>query len=376
MTATRPANGRRLVITRWSAISPFGLGRKAFQEGMRTGRKTVTAIDGEQWSAPERRACLVPDFSVRELLGKKGTRDMDRVTGLAVGATAQLLGDDSGGPSIPTGEGTGLVLGTTTGSAESMMGYTRTSMRKPKPYLVDPALMPYAVMNCAAGQCAIWHGLKGPNATIAGGPSAGLLALVYARRLLASGRAERILWGAAEEFSAARSWIEHHRRGGEAVDSVLGEGSTMFLLESKNDADAESDYEFERQPLADVIDVRSRTHSRGAVRGALARCVSDVLERNGVHPGEVWAIAPSGMQTQYADQESDALHDCFPRADARWIQVTDLLGDTGAAGATFQIAATLSLAGPETAGRVAVITSVDRDGTVACSLIRTRGEAR
>ncbi|MCP5877146.1 hypothetical protein NL390_32295, partial [Klebsiella pneumoniae] len=71
--------------------------------------------------------------------------------------------------------GTALVLGTTTGSAESMMNFTRSSLEAEKPFYVDPALMPNAVMNCAAGQCAIWHQLKGPNTTIAGGRAAGLL---------------------------------------------------------------------------------------------------------------------------------------------------------------------------------------------------------
>jgi 3-oxoacyl-[acyl-carrier-protein] synthase II len=370
MTVTKLGRGRRLVVTRWSAISPFGLGREAFQEGIRTGRKTVDYFDAEQWSAPGQQACLVPDFSVRDLLGKKGTRDMDRVTGLAVGATAELLRDDDGGShAVPTGEGTGLVLGTTTGSADSMMGYTRTSMQKSKPFLVDPALMPYAVMNCAAGQCAIWHELKGPNATIAGGQSAGLLALNYARRLLASGRAERILCGAAEEFSSARAWIEHRRHGGTTADTVLGEGSAMFLTEVADEA------ETDRTPLAEVVDVRIRTHAHGDIHSTVAACVSEVLQRNGVRTEDVWAIAPSGGQTSYEKQESDALHECFPSSDIKWISVTDVLGDTGAASAAFQIAATLSLAGvhPEAEGKVAVITSVDRDGIVACSLLRTGG---
>ncbi|MFI2763820.1 beta-ketoacyl synthase N-terminal-like domain-containing protein [Streptomyces echinatus] len=373
MTTPGLSGDHRLVITRWSAISPFGLGRSAFQEGVCAGRKTVTAVDTEQWSVPDDHACLVPDFSPRALLGKKGTRDMDRVTGLAVGVTAQLLAEGAAdGASVPTGEGTGLVLGTTTGSAESMMGYTRTSMQKSKPFLVDPALMPYAVMNCAAGQCAIWHGLKGPNATLAGGQSAGLLSLNYTRRLLASGRAERILCGAAEEFSAARSWIEHHRRGRTPADTVLGEGSAMFLVETAGRDTAE------RPPLAEILDVRSRPHAQGAVREALAACVADTLRRTGLGPEDVWAVVPSGVHAQYAEQEADALHAVVRGTDARWVDVTGLLGDAGAAGAAFQIAAVLSIADadPEAAGKLALITSVDRDGTVACALIRTGGGSR
>ncbi|MFH8386823.1 beta-ketoacyl synthase N-terminal-like domain-containing protein [Kitasatospora sp. NPDC018058] len=369
MTAALPATGNP-VISGWSAVSPFGLGREVFREGLRAGWKTATDLDAGQWATPDAQACLVPDFSVRELLGRKGTRDMDRVTGLAVIAVGRLLGGDEGYPAVPTGEDTALVLGTTTGSAESMMGYTRTSMQKSKPFLVDPALMPNAVMNCAAGQCAIRHGLKGPNTTIAGGQSAGLFALNYARRLLASGRAGKVLCGAAEEFSQARSWLEHHRRGPEHVGTVLGEGSAMFLLEDGRAVAPD------RPPLAEVLGVHSRVHLRGDIRSALVACVSGALEVTGVQPEEVWAVVPSGAQRQAAEQERAALDQLFPDSATRRIEVADLLGDTGAAGAAFQISAALSTAQdhPDAAGRVAVITSTDVDGSVACALIRLLGD--
>ncbi|MEV5944706.1 beta-ketoacyl synthase N-terminal-like domain-containing protein, partial [Streptomyces sp. NPDC051994] len=196
------------VITGWSAVSPYGIGREAFMEGARSGRTTAVALDSEQWSGPDQQACLVPDFDIRGELGRKGTRSMDRVTGLAVTAVGRLLKD--GGEPIGDGgdDRAALVLGTNTGSAQSMMALTHDTFVQDKPYLVDPAQFPNTVMNCASGQCAIWYGLKGPNATVAGGRSSGLLALNYARRLLAAGRARTVLCGAVEEYSSARSWLE------------------------------------------------------------------------------------------------------------------------------------------------------------------------
>ncbi|MBD0694736.1 hypothetical protein BG452_17260 [Streptomyces sp. CBMA123] len=49
-----------------------------------------------------------------------------------------------------------------------------------------------------------------------------------------------------------------------------------------------------------------------------------------------------------------------------------LLGDTSAAAATFQIQALLGAAEaePAAAGRIALVTAVDRDGAVGCAVLR------
>ena len=68
-----------VAISAWSAISPFGYGREAFADGV-NGRVDPSEPAGAQWSVPDERACLVPAFDVRERLGKKGTRAMDRLS--------------------------------------------------------------------------------------------------------------------------------------------------------------------------------------------------------------------------------------------------------------------------------------------------------
>ena len=185
-------------ITGWSAVSPFGLDSDDFRRGLFDGRATHRPVDRERWEVADDEASIVPDFDARAVLGRKGTRSMDRVTALAVTATGRLLAGDrsprtgpdaarpastltsgsaltsgsglaAGSAARDAGFGTGLVLGTSIGSAQSMMDFTRSSLVAEKPFYVDPAQMPNAVMNCAAGQCAIWYQIKGPNATIAGG---------------------------------------------------------------------------------------------------------------------------------------------------------------------------------------------------------------
>ncbi|MGW1402641.1 beta-ketoacyl synthase N-terminal-like domain-containing protein [Streptomyces sp. NPDC002405] len=358
---------RRPVITAWSAVSPFGMGRAAFVEGMHEGAETAVRIDREQWQVPDERARLVPGFSPRAALGRKGTRSMDRVTGLAVSAVGALLDDAERNREVATGDRGAVVLGTTTGSAQSMMDFTRDSLTGEQPYFVDPAQMPNTVMNCAAGQCAIRHRIKGPNATIAGGRLAGLLALNYARRLLGAGRAEAVLCGSAEEYSNERAWLEWHTRGDEEKPALLGEGAGMLLLEPEESVAAE-------HVLAEVLAVESGVFAEGRLPMVLGSCLRRAMDRAGVGPSQVWAAVPSGAGDALGERERGVLAGVFGTAALERVRNTELFGDASAASVSLQIASVLAVAErtPDVAGRVAVVTAVERDGGTGCALLRLR----
>ncbi|GLV72964.1 beta-ketoacyl synthase N-terminal-like domain-containing protein [Streptomyces hygroscopicus] len=376
----------RPVITAWSAVSPFGIGRAAFTEGIRERRPAAAPLEEERWQAAGDRACLVPDFDLRTVLGKKGVRSMDRVTGLAVTTVARLLDDAPRNRWVATGEDAALVLGTTTGSVQSQMDFTRDSLTGEKPYLVDPARFPNAVMNCAAGQSAIWHQLKGPNTTIAGGHAAGLYALNYARRLLTFGRARTVLCGAVEEFSHARSWLESHAHqpDTEGPAQLPGEGCGLLLVEqrgpdARDGADAPDSPDArdgaEQPVLAEILAVEMGIALDGGVRPALAACLRRALDRAQVRPEEIWAVSTSEAPGPSGEQERAAVAEAAGGADPVHLTQAALIGDTGAAAAAFQIAGVLVHAEttPGAVGRVALVTSVDRDGAVGCALLRLAG---
>jgi 3-oxoacyl-[acyl-carrier-protein] synthase II len=337
------------------------MSRKSFIDGVNIGLPAAAGLDRERWNSPDERACLVPGFEVRTVLGGKGTRAMNRVTALAVTAVGQLI--ETAAPGREWGADTALVLGTTTGSSQSNMDVTRTSLTGERPFDVEPARLPYCVMNCAAGQCAIWYGLKGPNATIAAGRPTNLVVLNYARRLLATGRAARVLCGAAEEYSDARAWLEFHSRGGS--DAVLGEGCAMFVVEPARAAG---------EALASVLAVDSRICLDGDWRTTVTRCVQRVLDAAPGGPDEVSAVCPSGAGDAAGQAESEVLSGLFGSGVPVW-DVTGLIGETHAASAAFQIARVLSAAeaAPELAGRLAVVTSTDSSGAAGAALLRVGG---
>ncbi|MFI9204913.1 beta-ketoacyl synthase N-terminal-like domain-containing protein [Streptomyces sp. NPDC053048] len=352
------------VISAWSAVSAFGVGARAFADGLRDARSAVTALDRERWNVPVERAGVVPVADARELLGPSGTRTMDRATALAVSAVGSLIGEETG----TTGReaGTGVVLGTSAGSVADFMGFARDALTRDRPYRVNPGRFPNTVMNCAAGQVAIRHGLRGPNATVAGGRAAGLLALNYARRLQRSGRARRIVCGGVEEFSTERAWLAWHSRpaGQEAV-APLGEGCAVLMLDAGRSAGGNA--------LAEVLAVETGLAPREEdAAEALARCLRRALRQSGTDAANVWAVAAGDEPGARGDQEEVALRAVLGDRDVARVSCAPLVGDTCAASTTFQITALLEAAeeDPDARGRVALVTTLDADGLVGCALLR------
>lgn len=368
---TGPVRTGGPVVTSWSATSAFGAGADALRSGLLAGRPAAAG-------APDPAGELVrpvPGFDAREVLGRKGTRSMDRVTALSLATLGGLtervdVGDAAG---RGTRARTAIVLGTTTGSAQSMSDFTRSSITGQRPFLVDAARFPNTVMNCAAGQCAIWYGLTGPNATIAGGRTAGLLALAYARRLQRADRAATVLCGAAEEASATRSWLARRSRPAGRSAGVLGEGCVVLRLEPPSPGSV-----LPPERLAEVaaLEFGVAGGPGGADAGTvLAGCLRRATTAAGVRPADVWAVALSAPPGADGERERAAVAAVL--GDPQAVACTELLGDTSAVSAVFGIAALLAHAGAVQPARdlVGVVTAIDDTGSVGCAVLRLRAGA-
>ena len=351
----------RPVISAWSAVSPFGIGGRPFAEGVVSGRDAVVALDPERWPVPASAAALVPGFDIREVLGRKGTRSMDRVSALAVATVGDLLDTAAHVRKVATGENAALVLGTTAGSAKSMMDITRDTLLQKKPFYIDTGRIPNAIMNSAAAQCAIWHGLQGPNATVAGGRVAGLFALRYALRLLSAGRAAAVLCGGVEELTPERLWLEHHGRGAEP-EVPLGEGCALVLIEPVGTAASSH---------AEILAVETAVYPEDGLAGAYAKCVRRTLARAGVGVADLWALSPAALPG-WEDAERQLVEETLDGHRPRWLSGHPAWGDAGAATAAFQIASVLAVADADPADtpRTAAVVSADRDGVLGCAVLR------
>ena len=186
-------------------------------------------------------------FSAEKELSEGNWRPLDRTGHLATVAAKRCLADGGWSPAQRPGEavprrGIGLCLGTMFGSLRTISEFDRRALTA-GPQYAKPIDFANSVINAAAGQCAIWHGLDGVNATVAGGPSAGLAAIAWAADLIRHRRADAVLAGGAEEL-APEALLGFDRAGvltrerGKAFDArrdgfTLGEGAALLCWRAR-----------------------------------------------------------------------------------------------------------------------------------------------
>lgn len=362
-----------LAITGWGVLTSMGVGADDFTAAVRANRSGLVSVEGAfDEELPDAAACAMVDFRARDHLGRKGTTFLDRSTALALVGCDLALADTSLKVGDDNRDRVGIVLGTTSGSMQATSDYSRETLLQDKPYLVNPMLFPNTVMNCAAGQSAIWHDLKGVNSTIAGGQLAGLNALRYAANLVRRDYVDAVLVGAVEEFSPHRAWGAHRMYDAFGVHVPLGEGTAVFVIE-----DAAAVHGSGRVPDAEVLSVEIGSYApHGEQPGpadGLAICIRRALARAGVAPSEVWAVASGETGTARLDEvEIRGIDAVFDPPAPRRVRIKDLAGECHAASGALQIAALLAhhRCDPTLDGRVSVVTSCSTDGAVGAAVLR------
>ena len=338
-----------LVVTGFGVLSPAGIGAEAL-DGALAGRTDVPAVAEDGF--PPSGAYRLDGFRIRDHLGRKGTSTLDRCTGMAVVACGQALADSG----IEVDDGNrrriGVALGTTMGSFQSTSEYSRETLVQERPYLVNPMLFPNTVMNCAAGQCAIWHGLKGVNATLAGGPLAFFSSLRYAANALNRGYADTVLCGAVEELTGYRAWANHLGGG-----TGTGEGAAVLALERQPAPG--------RRVVAEILAVTTGfAPDPGTVADALAGCVARALHRAG--------LAMDGVALVVTGAEDDVLRKALPDGCVPRLSIAATFGECDAASGALQAAAVLAghRSDPSRDGQVSLLAGYTARGGVAAVLLR------
>ena len=367
-----------LAITGWGVLSPIGIDRASFVSGFHEKvRGARPAPAGAGGPLPYAEVFHIPEFDTAKALGSKGTRSMDRTTGMAV-ATVGMALEHSGVDVAAAAGRIGVVLGTSTGSIKSITDFTRDTWVQDRPYLVNPAHFPNTVMNCAAGHCAIWHKLRGINATISGGHASAVLALNYASLAIRRGYADTLLVGGVEEFCEQSAW-GHFRTGGTDGDNAPGEGCAVFVVERGELASASG-----RKVIAEVLACELAIYPPDEQAGGdsqadgLARCIRRALGKNGLDPADVGAVSPCHRsEPGLRAVEDSAIRQVFGSGEPpELLRMSGMVGDCFSASAALQMAGLLgwlSLA-PQDRPGYGLLTSITREGTVGCVLLRGPGE--
>ena len=240
-----------VVISGAGLVSALGDRPSTLHAALVEGRTAFrpSALLAEQ--AEGYRVAEVRDFTPRAYLGAKNLRPLDRTGQLTAVAVELALADSGWTIEERDRHEVGLVLGTTFCSARTIGEFDRRAMRDGPEY-ASPLDFSNTVINAAAGQVAIWHHLRGVNATIATGAASGLHAIGYAAQMIQAGRATTLLAGGAEEV-CFESFLGFLRAGllcaaGETAvprpfdaardGCLLGEGAAFLVLESEETAAA------------------------------------------------------------------------------------------------------------------------------------------
>lgn len=337
MSAPGRASGdHRVVVTGVGVVSPLGDSPGALHAALCRGERGLGPPEAAELAAlpflVDSLAGEVRGFDPAAYLGEGNFRPLDRTGRLASVAAELALSAAGWSPEARRGGDLGLVLGTMFGSVRTIAEFDRRALTA-GPNYVKPFDFANSVINAAAGQAAIWHGLRGVNTTVAGGTAAGLQALAYAADLVGSGRAEAVLAGGADEL-CLESFLGFSRLG--LLCSANGhgtgprpvpfearrngfapaEGAALLVLEPAEAAAARG-----AEALAEVLGHGAAFDpSRGgdpeSAAAALVRAVSSALAAAGLEAGDVGCASLSASGSRTLDRvEARALGQALgPRA--------------------------------------------------------------
>ncbi|MFA5337982.1 MAG: beta-ketoacyl-[acyl-carrier-protein] synthase family protein [Candidatus Omnitrophota bacterium] len=351
--------GKRIVITGIGIVSPIGIGKEEFWKNLfagQSGFRDITFFDTKDLKV--KIAGEVTDFNAKDILGKKGLVDLDRATILLMLSTKFALEDANLEMNEENACKTGISVGTTFGSLNSVFVFDETSLVE-GPKFVNPSQFPNTVINSPASRVAIRFGVKGFNSTLSSGFCAALDAFDYAMHSMNFNRADRIIVGAVEEMciqtflgfyklgylsgfnnnAGPQSCPFDRRRDG----IIFSEASTAVTLE-----DLPSALNRKATIYGEILAVASnfdpyRLHKHNPRGTGIVKVMQAALEKANLRPQDIDCIFANANSTQDADYiETKCIKEVFG-VFAKKIPVTaikSMVGETfSASGGVAVIAA-------------------------------------
>jgi 3-oxoacyl-[acyl-carrier-protein] synthase II len=242
-----------VVVTGVGVVSPLGP-RPEFWRRLCAGESGIAARLGtdDPPGAPRLEA-RVREWQARDHVKPALLRRMDHTSRMVVSACRMALTDAALTLDGARAEAAGVVVGTAFGNLSESEDFLRGLFAK-GPALANPLTFPNLVLNAPTGYVAIDLGIRGPNLTVVRGEASGEAALALAYDTIATGQADVLLAGGADELTpVARdvyidlALLSPGASGGEEWSSpfdrarngyVMGEGAAMLVLERKSDAEA------------------------------------------------------------------------------------------------------------------------------------------
>lgn len=264
---------RRVVVTGLGLVTPVGCGVDAAWKNLLSGRSgaqkishfetedlgckiaaIVPRVDGHGGGAPDQEGAFDPE----SVMSKRDRKRIDDFILYSIAAADEALSDAGWSPSegdTDAQERSGVLFGSGIGGLETTYNAAITLAEK-GPRRLSPFVVPGMLINLAAGQISIRHGLKGPNHSVVTACATGAHAIGDAARLIQRGDADVMVAGGGEaaicrlgiaSFVACRAmttgYNETPEKASRPYDSgrdgfLMGEGAGALVLEEYEHAKA------------------------------------------------------------------------------------------------------------------------------------------
>ena len=348
---------KRIVITGIGVISPIGIGKEAFWEGLKDGRsgiKPITIFNPSFYKC--KMAGEISDFSAEQFLGAKGLLNLDRATKLVCSAAELALKDSKLEITDENSEDIGVVTGTTL-SFWSIAEMTREIVED-GPQFTSAGFFAGTTFNSASSQISIRYHIKGFNTTISTGYTASMDALKYAVNFIKLNRAKAILVAGVEGLTFA-SFTGFYKIGflaginGEEIccpfdkrrnGIILGEAAAVLIIEDEEHARARN-----AKIYAELAGVENSFYAFRATKydpqaRGIKKTMRKALQNAQMHEEDIDYISAAANSVGQQDRlETMAIKEVF-NIYASKIPVSaikSMVGESVSAGGVLQIAAAI-----------------------------------
>lgn len=320
----------RVVITGLGPITPIGIGKEKFFEGLKAGKNGIEKIT--QFDATDfvsQIAGEVPDFQPEDFIDKKELKRMDRFNQFAVVAARLAAEDAKIDFEKENRDRIGVFIGSGIGGMQTLHTQYQKLFEK-GPSRVSPFFVPMMISNMSAGHVAIDFKIHGPSTCNVTACASGTNCIGDAFRVIRDGEADMMFAGGAEAaisplvvagFSAMKALCTnrnddpHHASRPFDKDRsgfVIGEGAGIVFMETLEHAQKRG-----AKIYAELVGYGRNNDAyhittpapHGEFQG---KCMQLALDDAGVKPEEVDYINAHGTSTHFNDAgETEAIKTVF-----------------------------------------------------------------
>ncbi len=320
---------RRAAVTGVGVVAPGGTTREAFWEMITAGRtatRRITLFDPSGFRSQIAAEC---DFDGKAAgLTDQEMRRQDRYIQFAVAAGMEAMSDSGLDLDTVDRDRMGVAMGSAVGGTTGLEDEYVVVSNHGEKWLVDPEYaMPFVyqalVPSSLVSELAMKFGAHGPGTVVSTGCTSGIDSIGYAFHMIADGRADVVITGAADSpispismacFDAIKATSANNDDAAHASRPfdrdrdgfVMGEGSAVLILEEYESAVARGAHIY-----CEVLGYATRGnafHMTGLRPDGeeMTVAIIDAMGQRGVTPADVDYINAHGSGTKQNDRHETA----------------------------------------------------------------------